>query len=89
VVQLFFNQDHISALAGLRRTGLRLHDSAVSGERAMQLLDVPERHTLVDDCPGTCAELHRVASQAPAHPATVSCHRCLENSGATDLVSRL
>jgi len=39
-VQFRFNWDHISAIAGLYRTGLRFrpYDTAVNGERTMEFL---------------------------------------------------
>jgi transposase len=46
VVQFCFNWDHISAIAGLHRTGFcfRLYDGAVNGERAMEFLKALKRH---------------------------------------------
>ena len=46
MVQFCFNWDHVSAIAGLHRTGFcfRLYDGSVNGERALEFLKALKRH---------------------------------------------
>jgi len=46
VVQFCFNWDHVSAIAGLHRTGFcfRLYDGSLNGERALEFLRALKRH---------------------------------------------